>query len=145
MANPYRSPTDLPTPTAQRPLSPGARIAIVLVIWLVCPFVSVLSFYLHCGSLPQGIPEWVAYPLLAFPIMLPGSFGLIMKGLFGWLPAGFAMVPAALGFIAFWPLYVTFLVLALRTGRRRHFASLAVLSLLGSIYWHYLSVALSGV
>jgi heme/copper-type cytochrome/quinol oxidase subunit 3 len=55
------------------------------------------------------------------------------------------MLPAALAGITFWPLYVAFLVLALRTGKRRHFASLAALSLLASIYWHFLSVAMKGV
>jgi hypothetical protein len=142
MENPYRSPTHLGTRTARGPLPAQARIAILLAMWLGCPFVSVLSFYLHTGSVPVGTNEWIWYPLITSPITLPGSAGLVVYNLLEWLPGDLAMLPASLAAIAFWPLYVTVVVLVLQRGTLRYLVLLAVLNLLASVYWHFISLAL---
>jgi hypothetical protein len=69
---------------------------------------------------------------------------MVLHGLFSWLPTGVSDFLAAIGAIALWPCYITFLVIALRTGKRKYFVFLGAISLLASIYWHVISaVALS--
>jgi len=132
-------------PTPLRPLPRRTQIAILALIWEVCWFVSVLFFYTQSGVLPNGADEWWGYPLVCSAVALPASFGRVLQGLFFWLPG----VPPDMlwtpGAIAFWPCCITFLVLALRTGKRRYFAVLGAMSLPASIYWHFISVGAKGV
>jgi hypothetical protein len=145
MVNPYRSPIALTRNTLPPPSPWLARVTALVLIWLACWFISVLSFYVQWGVLPQDQGEWWGYPLLTSPITLPASFGRVIRESFQWLPIGYSDVLAVVGAIAFWPCYITLLVLAMRIGRRKHFVFLGAMSLTASIYWHDLSVAASGI
>jgi len=139
MENPYQSPAAFTCPVRARSSPRWARIGILLLILGASWFVSVLSFYIEAGFLPRGAGDLLVGPLVTSLVTLPASFGGVLADSFRWLPAGLSDVVLALGAIAFWPCYTTFLVLTLRTGRRKYFAFFGVLSLLASIHWHLVS------
>ena len=104
---------------------------------------NVVLHSVRCAS--TWADEWFGYPLVLSLITLPGSIGRLKLDLFSWLPPGGQVVVACLTTVAFWPCYITFLVLWVKKGNRTHFAVVAAMSLLASIYWHYLSIAASGI
>jgi hypothetical protein len=56
------------------------------------------------------------------------------------MPGVLSAVVFITGAIAFWPGYLTLLVLALRTGKLKYFAFLGMANILASIYWLYVTV-----
>lgn len=127
------------------PTSWYRRISLVLLIWVACWCLSVVSFYNTWGVLPHGAGEWLWWPLITSVITLPGSASRLILDLFrGLSPCGQGIV-FGLTMVAFWPCYITLLVLWVRKGKLTHFAFVVSMSLLASIYWHYLSIAASGV
>jgi len=120
-----QSPTDFADRGLPRPPR-SARIRVLVLIWVVCWCVSVLSFHIQKGFLPHGVGELLVAPLLLCVVTLPLSFGGVILHVFRWLPASYEGTVMVLGAIAFWPCYVTFLILALRTGKWRYFVASAV-------------------
>ena len=120
---------------SRRPLPPWARIVVLVLIWTGAWFVSVLCFHLNMGRAPKG-DELLWLPLTCFWFAWPVSFGLIL-GL-PWVPGDLPLIVWVISAIAFWPCYITFLVLALRTGKIRYFALLAAMNALSSYGWHLL-------
>ena len=121
------------------------RIGVVWLIWVASWCLSVMSFYIKWGVLPHGVDEWLWYPLFTSVITLPGSAGRLIVDLFFWLPPGGQEAVSGLVIVAFWPCYITLLALSIRKGRLTYFAFVAAMSLAAFIYWHYLSIAATGI
>lgn len=131
---------------ALRPLPRRATISILLLTWVASWLLSMLSFCHVYG--PWGLDgdrqvpivtwfsDWVVYPVMVCPIALPISTDRAITAMFWWLPVGVTWPLALVASVAFWPVYITFLVLALRTGKRRYLAVLGAMGLFASTYWH---------
>jgi hypothetical protein len=132
-------------PLCTNPRSRYWCIGLVLLIWAISWCLSVISFYIMWGVLPAGVDEWLWWPLLTSVISLPGSAGRLTLDLFSWVSPGGQRMFAGLTMVAFWPCYITLLVLWVRKGKLMHFAFFAAMSLFASIYWHILSVGMSGI
>ena len=89
--------------------------------------------------------EWIAYPVMVCPFALPVSIHRAISAMFCWLPVGVTWPLALIAAVAFWPVYITLLVLALRTGKRRYLAVLGAMGLFASTYWHIECVEWAGV
>jgi hypothetical protein len=129
---------------AVRPLSRRTTISVLLLTWGTSWLLSMLSFYHVYGpwELDKKVPivtcfsNWVLYPVMVCPIALPVSTNRAITAMFGWLPVSVTWPLALVTSVAFWPVYITFLVLALRTGKRRYLAVPGAMVLFASTYWH---------
>lgn len=142
MTNPYESPVRPPAQVARALLPRAARLSMVAAIWLTGWATSLLCFYVRVGSLPVGAAYLFVLPVMICPVALPGSTGETLRLLLQPVPAALANPVVVVAMLAFWPLNVSFLVLALRTGKLRYFALLACITVLASANWHYETVAM---
>jgi hypothetical protein len=116
-------------------ISRTARIVVILLIWTGGWLLSVGFFYHQWGRLPDGANEWFG-PLVTAVFVWPASFVVVLHDLFRWLPGSVALILA----LAFWPCYISLLVLALKTGKPRYFVIMGALTASASIYWHHISL-----
>lgn len=155
MTNPHQSPVPTECRRALRPLSRSATISILLLSWIASWLMSMLSFGNAYGGwelyadrktpIDEWLSHWVVYALAVCPIALPVSTYQAVTAILSWLPAAVTPSIAFIVSAAFWPVYITFFVLALRTGKRRHLAVLVVVGLFASIYWHIVCMPWLGV
>ena len=155
MTHLYQSPTPTSRWRALRPLPRGATISILLLTWIASWWLSMLSFRSLYGGwelyvdrkVPIGtwFSYWVVYPVAVCPLALPVSTNRVITAMLSWLPIAIASPLALIASAAFWPVYITFLVLALRTGKRRYLAILGGMGLLASTHWHNVCMPWLGV
>ena len=155
MTHCQQTPTRTEQRWALRPLARSATISVVLLTWVASWLLSMLWFHRVNGQwelyvdreVPIGtwFSYWVVYPVAVCPIALPVSTNRAITAMFCWLPVSLTSPFALIASVAFWPVYITFLVLALRTGQRRYLAVLSAMGLFASIHWHVESMAWLGV
>jgi len=105
------------------------------------------EFYVNEGPVSFSVwfGRWVMYPVFISSFALPASFTKTIIEMLPRLPQAAISPLAMIIALAFWPVYVTFLVLAWKTRKRRYLVVLGGMMLFASIQWHDLCMGWLGI
>src|SRR5713101_5157544 len=96
-------------------------LSFFVLTWVVSWLVSVVCFYVRSGLLPHGSAEWWGYPIFGAWLVLPASFGGLVRDVIAWFAPRAAEPIAITCILAYWPAYILVAVFATRTRRLVYF------------------------